>query len=71
MTLARDVRQALAAHEGDIGKLLELAESYDGNDVESTLELLRHFGGRINFRVLAACLTEALTWVGQLCTDPD
>lgn len=69
--LAQEVRIALSRHEGDLGMLLELTERYDNNDMDGTVAIFRHVGGRLTLQSLGLCLTEAIAWVQRLATESD
>ena len=69
--LPQEVSQALVRREGDVGTLLEVAERYDGNDLDGTVAVAARVGTRLNLETLAQCLTDALAWVRQLSVETD
>ena len=69
ITVAPEVRRALAKREGELGELLALTERYDDNDREATFQILCRLGGRMDFLGLGECLSEVIAWVQGLDTE--
>jgi EAL and modified HD-GYP domain-containing signal transduction protein len=69
--LPQDLGVALLRHEGEIGMLLELTERYDNDDMDGTVAIFRHVGGKLTLQSLALCLTEAIAWVQQIGVEAD
>jgi len=66
IAVAPEVRLALARHEGDIGRLLEVTNRYDDNDPAGTARALAQLGGCLDMQDLAQCLGEAIGRIQQL-----
>jgi len=66
IAVTSEVRAALMRHEGDLGLLLNLTESYDNENIDATATLLKRFGHKITFQTLGLCLSETIAWVQQL-----
>lgn len=62
LSVAPEVHEALAAHQGNLGQLLELVERLDANDWEGCDALLANTPA-LSRESLNAGLTEALAWI--------
>lgn len=64
IALETEVMNALAAHDGALGKTLELLECFDADDSAGCDALIaKHPALNLNRARLNTCLTEALRWV--------
>ncbi|MCX7171331.1 MAG: HDOD domain-containing protein [Proteobacteria bacterium] len=69
IAVTAEVRLALSRHEGELGLLLNLTESYDSEDIDGTAVLLKRFGNKITFQTMGLCLSETIAWVQQLGSE--
>lgn len=60
---APEVRQALAAHAGTLGRLLALLEAFDAGDSVGCSAALAGLSGRIDGATLNGALVDALRWI--------
>jgi len=60
-----DVREALESRDGMLGTMLSLTEALEGSDVQLCHDLTAALTG-IDAGVVNACLTQALTWAGNI-----
>jgi len=64
LNLAEDVRQALLAREGEMGRLLMLVESLESTDFHTAAKLLRK--SACTMEMLLDAQLEAINWVNRL-----
>ena len=69
IAVAPDARRALSRREGELGRLLELVERYDENDIDGTADMLNRIGDRLVLNDLGSLLADAIAWVQQLSAD--
>lgn len=60
------LRQALLERQGELGALLDLADSYDNDDPAGAERALARLEGRIGRDALHQCLAEAIAWAQSL-----
>lgn len=65
ITVERVVRSALCRHEGVLGKVLALLESFDGDDAAGCDRLLAELPVRVSRQQLNRCLSDALRWLNS------
>lgn len=71
IAVAVPLRQALLLHEGELGRLLELTDRYDANDLSGVDKMLAELGSGMNREILAQCLAESIAWVQALATEQE
>ena len=66
ISLDPEVRQALAEHQGTLGRMLDLLECYDNEDSDGCERVLAQLGDLgIDHNRLNLCLADALRWVNS------
>lgn len=66
IAIGPEIRQALLAHEGLLGQLLDLLESFDRRDSQyCELQLQSISDGKLNFTALNDCFSDALAWLTE------
>lgn len=66
IAIGPEIQQALLSHEGLLGQLLDVLESFDRRDTQyCDLQLQAISGGKLKFAVLNDCFSDALTWLTE------
>jgi c-di-GMP-related signal transduction protein len=69
--IAIPLREALLAHEGDLGHLLSLTECFDSEDIAGTQAALEAIGPSLSLELMNRCLTDSIAWVQALATEAE
>jgi len=69
IALGQQLNAALLSREGELGLLLDLADSYDNDDADGAARALTQLGGCIDREALNQCLTESMAWVQSLASE--
>jgi EAL and modified HD-GYP domain-containing signal transduction protein len=71
IAVAVPLRQALLLREGELGRLLELTDRYDANDLSGVDKMLAELGSGASREILNQCLAESIAWVQALVTEQE
>lgn len=66
--MAETLRNALLEQSGELGRLLQLTECFDNEDIPGTRAALAAIGPGFNADLLNRCLTDAIAWVQSVAS---